>query len=130
MEALHSAITQFCFNGSTIDKLAREMDQMTNQQRIKSESEALDFVFGALLGPSPVLSPAAVKIGGNRGYCSRLLFNNAQACQLVIYCLEIDKSEESNVVSTEEWPFVFSRLSDHSNVGLAWTLEDEVRRHL
>jgi hypothetical protein len=76
---MHSAINQLCYKGSTIDKLAREMDQMTRQQRIKSESKALDCVFGVLPGTTPVLSPAAVIIGDYLGNYSRLL-NNAPAC--------------------------------------------------
>jgi hypothetical protein len=71
------------------------MDQMTNQQLIKSESAALDYAFGALLGPSPVMSPAAVTLGDNLSKYSHQL-NIAQACQLVMYCVEVVDPEESN----------------------------------
>jgi hypothetical protein len=99
-------------------------------QRIKSESKALDFAFGSLLGPTPVMSPAADTIGGNLGNYARQL-NNAQACQLVMYCVEVVGSEGSNAVSKEEQQFVVSRLShqsDQSDVKLAETLEDQVGR--
>ena len=87
------------------------MDQMTNQQRIKSESKALDFQFGVLLGRSPVVSPAAIAIGDNLGNYSRQL-NNAQASQLVMY--SVANGDESNATETEERPFVVTRLTHES----------------
>jgi hypothetical protein len=126
-EAIHSAIAQFCYKGSTIDKLARDMDQMTNQQRIKSESAALDYAFGALLGPSPVISPSADTIGENLGNYP-LQLNNAQASQLVMYSVEAVDIEEANTVSSEEQPFLVSRLTHQSDVELEGALEDQDRR--
>jgi hypothetical protein len=126
-EAIHSAIAQFCYKGSTIDKLARDMDQMTNQQRIKSESAALDYAFGALLGPSPVISPSADTIGENLGNYP-LQLNNAQASQLVMYSVEAVDIEEANTVSSEEQPFLVSRLTNQSDVELDGALEDQDRR--
>jgi hypothetical protein len=127
-EAIHSAMTQFCYKGSTIDKLARDMDQMTNQQRIKSESEALDYAFGALLGPRPVISPSADTIGENLGKYSRQL-NNAQASQLVMYSVEaVDLDELNPTVSMEAQPFLVSRLRHPSDVDVDGALQDEELR--
>jgi hypothetical protein len=76
------------------------------------------------------MSPAADTISENLGNYYRPLIN-AQACQLLMYSLEVVDSEKSNAVSMEEQRIVVSRLSHHSDqsyVQLAETLEDRVRR--
>jgi hypothetical protein len=83
-EAIHAAIAVFCSKTSTILEIVHDLEQMADEQCMKSEMDSLDHMFGAVTGATPVLPAFAEKVSKRLvGFAGHL--TNVQATQLVKY---------------------------------------------
>ena len=93
VEAINSAIATFCSKTSTILDIVHDLEQMAEEQHLKSERETLDVMFGNAIGASPSTFPTIDNITTKLTGFARHL-TNVQAAQIFKYqCIPIDGSE-------------------------------------